>query len=149
MVKKKGKVEGIVVSCFHITERKKAEHALKKSEDKFAKIFSSSPNPICITALDGGNFIDVNESFLHFTGYSREEIIGHNAADLNLWVGDDNPIKLRKTLFEAGSLCNYEINSRRKSGELRTGLFSGNLIEIDGKLCMALVITDITEQKLA
>ena len=42
-----------------------------------------------------------------------------------------------------------QINSRRKSGELRTGLFSGNLIEIDGKLCMALVITDITEQKWA
>ena len=148
-VKKNGKVEGTVTLISNVTERRKAEEALRKSEEKFSKVFTAGLNPICIITLEDAKFIDANESFLRFTGYTREEVIGHSGAELNLWVGNDDPTKADKKFFEAGKLYNFEINSRRKSGEIRTGLFSSNLIEIEGKLCLVTMITDITEQKWA
>jgi PAS domain S-box-containing protein len=149
VVKKNGKPESSVTLISNVTERRKAQEALRKSEEKFSKVFAASLNPICIVTLEDAKFIDVNESFLRFTGYTREELIGHSGAELNLWAAEDDPCQAVKKFFEAGKLYNFEINSRRKSGELRAGLFSSNIIEIEGKLCLVTVITDITEQKWA
>jgi two-component system NtrC family sensor kinase len=149
VVKKDGKIDGTVTVIHNITERHRSEEALRKSEEKFSRLFSASWNPICIVDLDKGHFIDVNDSFLRYCGYSREEIIGHSALELGLWVNKEDLQKMIKRFYKSGSVYNYEIDSRTKNGETRTGLFSGNFIEIGGKLCLATVITDITEQKWA
>jgi PAS domain S-box-containing protein len=132
-----------------ISERKMAEEALRASEEKFSKVFNSSLNAICIVTVEGETILDINDSFTKFTGYTREEIIGHHAAELNIWVNKEEPARLLETLIENGRLYNFEINSRMKSGEVRTVLLSAEIINIAGKPCMILVITDITEQKRA
>ncbi|MEQ8958059.1 MAG: cache domain-containing protein, partial [Coleofasciculus sp. C2-GNP5-27] len=60
--------------------------ALRLSEEKFALAFRSSPNPITITTLAEGTFIEVNESFLKITGYDLEDVIAHTSIELNFWV---------------------------------------------------------------
>jgi PAS domain S-box-containing protein len=95
---------------------------------------------------DKGNFIEINESFIRFTGYNREEAIGSTPAKLGLWVTTDNAREINKILREKGRLNNEEVQSRMKSGEIRTGLFSAETIDIGGTKCIILEITDITEQ---
>jgi PAS domain S-box-containing protein len=132
--------------CRDMTEHNRAEQALRESEEKFSKAFTSSPNPICIFTIEDHKFIEVNESFIRFSGYSREEIIAHTPKQLNLWVEPGELEKMGNILRETGKLDNYTVKSRMKSGEIRTGLFSADIMDISGKKCTIIVITDITEQ---
>ncbi|TAF30454.1 MAG: response regulator, partial [Oscillatoriales cyanobacterium] len=49
---------------------------LRFSEEKFAKAFRSSPNPITITRLKDGSHLEINDAFCQTIGYSVAEIIG-------------------------------------------------------------------------
>ncbi|OGO01989.1 MAG: hypothetical protein A2Y90_01145 [Chloroflexi bacterium RBG_13_52_12] len=136
----------MIAVAVDITELKKMEAALRESEEKFSKAFSSSPNAVCLVSVEESTFLEINESFTRFTGYSKEEIIGHTPYELELWVNQDDMKKMAKSLQETGSLINEEIRSKMKSGEIRTGLFSAQTIDIGGNKRMILVITDITDQ---
>jgi PAS domain S-box-containing protein len=130
-----------------ITERKKAEESLRESEEKFSKAFNVSGNAICITSLSDNKYVEINEAYTLFTGYTREEVIGHTAADLKLWAYPEELKHLQTILTATGKFTNVEIYSRMKSGEIRTGLSSAELIYIGGKPCRIVVIIDITERK--
>jgi PAS domain S-box-containing protein len=64
--------------------RRKAETALRQSEERFAKFFRLSPVAAAICTLDGFKLIEVNEAFKTMTGYAEEEVVGRNATDLRL-----------------------------------------------------------------
>ncbi len=130
-------------------ERKQAEEALQESEEKFSKAFRSSPNAIVITTIAEGRFIDVNDSFLKLTGYTREEVIGNTAENLNMWADIKDRAKMLRVLKKDGSVRNHEYNFRIKSGEIRTWLFSAELIDIGNELCNISINLDITDQKRA
>lgn len=130
-----------------ITEHRYAEEALRESEEKFSKAFRASPDIITISTLEDGRFIEVNDSFTHYSGYSREEVMGRRAADLGGWAGPEKRTRLIRRLKKEGRVRNIEVTSVTKTGEIRFGLFSADLIEIGGKPCIIAVVSDITEQK--
>jgi PAS domain S-box-containing protein len=130
-------------------ERELAEQALRESEEKFSSAFKTNPNAICIVSVADGTFIEVNESFCRFTAYSHEEIIGRSPFDLNLFVNQEELDRMATALQENGRVDNREFQSRRKSGEVRLGLFYAEVINIGSKPCVILVITDITERRRA
>jgi len=103
---------GFVASYMDITERKRAEMKLYLA----ASVFSHALEGIMITTADGV-IIDINESFSRITGYSREEVIGHNPRMLK--SGHQTPefyAQMWNDLKEKGHWYG-EIWNRRKSGE--------------------------------
>jgi PAS domain S-box-containing protein len=130
-----------------ITERKQAEQRLQESEEKFSKAFRSSADAICITSLRDNRFIEINEAFTRFTGYTREETIGHSSVALDLWAKEEDLERWQNALQEKGKVYNAEFHSRMKSGEIRIGLASAETINIGGEPCRITVIADITERK--
>jgi PAS domain S-box-containing protein len=66
-------VSGIVVSSRDITDLKRAEEALRRSEAKYRAIYAASPDYVYITDVEG-KFVDANPAFLNWTGLSREEL---------------------------------------------------------------------------
>jgi PAS domain S-box-containing protein len=139
----------LIASVTDITNIKSIERNLRESEEKFSKAFSSSPNAVCLVDTETSKFLEINDSFVRFSGYKVEEIIGHTPDELNLWVNPEDTANMGKILVATGSLNNMEIQSRAKSGEILTGLFSAQTINIGDKRRMILVITDISEQKKA
>ncbi|MBN3887529.1 MAG: response regulator [Nostoc sp. JL34] len=122
-------------------------HERTKAEEKFAKVFRSSPNPIAIATVSEARFIDVNPSFLKMSGYCLEEVIGDTAAELNL---GKNTVAIAQTiqlLPETGSLYNLEFEFSTKSGEFKTILISLELLDLAGVPCALLIANDITERK--
>lgn len=119
----------------------------QQAEEKFAKAFSSSPSPIMISSLTDGRFIDANSSFLRMTGYALEEIIGNSFLELNLGISPQKYTNTMQQLLEKGSLQNHEIEFRTKSGEVRIGLLSAELIELSGTQCVLTTFNDITERR--
>jgi two-component system NtrC family sensor kinase len=138
----------LTVFVHNITARKKAEKALRESEEKFSKAFRTSPEIIAITAVKEGRYIDVNDSFTLATGYSRDEVLGKTSIDLRIWAKADDRLKMFKVLQKQGRVRNLEIDQRMKSGEIRTWLFSAEPININGEACLIGVSFDITERKL-
>jgi PAS domain S-box-containing protein len=72
-------VAAVVVNFRDITERKRAA-------ERFAKAFRAHPTPMSIARLADAKALDVNEAWLRLGGFSREEVVGRNARQLNVWV---------------------------------------------------------------
>ncbi|MDD4168862.1 MAG: PAS domain S-box protein, partial [Desulfotomaculaceae bacterium] len=133
-----------------ITDRKQAEKLLRLSEKKFSKAFNAGPNPMAITTIESGRIIDANDKFLSFFGYSRQEVLNHTITDLNIYENPEYRAKIIHLIANQRSIKNLDINFRNKSGEIRIGLFSSDVIVISGEQQYLLsVINDITELKQA
>ncbi|MGO9614448.1 MAG: sensor histidine kinase [Dissulfurispiraceae bacterium] len=129
------------------TALKIAEDPLKLSEEKFFRVFRSSPDWIAISSLFEGRFIDVNDAFLKHTGYSRNEVIGRTSFELGLWVDPKEREKMVTLLLEQGEIRDHETKFRMKSGEILTMQRSSELIDYGSEKCMLTITRDITERK--
>lgn len=144
-----GKAIGIQGFARDITDHKLAEIALSESEEKFSKAFRCSPDPITITTLEEGRFIDVNDSFLRITEYERDEVIGRTSFDLNIWVHPEDRLRVKAALQNEGAVVNQEFEFRRKSGETFVVLSSAEIISLGGEQCLIFVNHDISLRKQA
>jgi PAS domain S-box-containing protein len=132
-----------------ITAQKQAQDALRRSEERFARVFHASPVGIAISRLADGVFIEVNETWLTMSGYRREEVVGQSGTALGLWSTPQDRERLLTTVRDQGAIRLQETRYRRRSGEVRDSLMSFEMIEIDGEPCLLGTIQDITERKQA
>lgn len=133
----------------NIRMRRKSEESLRISEEKFSKIFRSSPDWIAISRLSDNRYIDVNEAYLKTTGFSRDEVIGKTPFELGIYANEQDRYRLLEILREQGRVLQQEMVFRMKSGELRTVQRSAETIEVGGELLAISIVRDITEEKTA
>ena len=132
-----------------IVELEQMTESLATSEEKFSKAFKYSADGIGILGLEDEIYIDANEAFVSLFGYTREEIIGHRSVEFNLWVDAQAREDAFREIRERQSFFAKEASWRTKSGAIRIGLYSADLIDIKGKRCILFVVHDITERKQA
>ena len=96
-----------------VTEQKKAESALRSSEQQYRLLFEKNLAGVAISTLDG-TMLDCNDAWAQMLGYTREEIRGCKAKDF--YVNPDERESLREELAQAGVLCTREVQLRRKDG---------------------------------
>src|SRR5262245_15732384 len=125
---------GLVMSE-EITERKRAEEALRQSEKKFSTIFATIPDMVTIVRLKDAVVLDVNDAWTKHTGYQKSERIGKSGDEINLYVEPELRARQIKQLIETGEINNAEADYRRKDGSLMHGLMSARSIELDGEQC--------------
>ena len=147
-VRKEGVSSPIVRGIAHdVTEQKRAEAALRRSEEKFSKAFHSSPVEMWITTLEEGRFLDINETVERNTGYTRDEVIGRTKLELGLWVEPADRAAIVEEVKKKGRVIAREIQIRSKSGEIGTKLYSAELLTIGREQCLLAVCEDITDRK--
>jgi diguanylate cyclase (GGDEF)-like protein/PAS domain S-box-containing protein len=127
----------------------KAGDALRASEERYRTAFQVSLDAANISRLEDGKFIDVNEAFIKYTGYAREEVIGRTVREFNLWVNPEDRKKMTESLRQNSISLNLEAGFRRKDGTTIWGVLSASKIELDGAPCVLTVVRDITEAKAA
>jgi PAS domain S-box-containing protein len=131
-----------------ITERKKAELALKESEEKFKLAFQTSPDSVNINRLSDGLFIAINEGFTRITGYTEEDIFSKTSLEINIWVNPEDRTKLIQELKKNGRVTNLEAKFRFKNDHIVFGLMSASIISINNELCIISITRDISERKI-
>ncbi len=124
---------------------------IKQSEERFAKAFQAGSNLMAISEMESGLFINVNDSFLQTTGYTRDEVIGKTAQELNLFynIRDRDRDRVLNMVRESGFAKDEEVQIRVKTGRPRIGLFSVSRMTIGEIPCWLTTMTDITERKQA
>lgn len=130
-----------------ITERKRAEEAIRQSEKRFSQVFHTSPIPIVLTTLADGRYIEVNDACLQLTGFTRAEVIGNTSIGINVWANPADRLKLTQPLQTSGSVRNLESIIQTKSGQLRNVLFSAEVLELNKQPHILCFVYDITELK--
>jgi PAS domain S-box-containing protein len=143
-----GKTASLHGTLQDITARKKAERALRNSEEKFSVAFQNIPDAILISTLAEGDIVEANDSFFRITGLTREGIQGKTIPELNLW-DEKERLKFVNDLARQGRVVNLEGWFRKPDGEIAIGLISAEIIQLGEKKCVLRVLRDITEQKRA
>lgn len=131
-----------------ITDRKRAEEALRESEQKYRALFEDSRDAIYITTREG-EFIDANQAAFDLLGYGREEMVALNARQL--YVNASNGGRFQKEIEQKGFVRDYEVKLRKKGGAEMDCLFSVSVRRApDGRiLAYQGIIRDITKRKRA
>ncbi|MCL1471916.1 PAS domain S-box protein [Argonema antarcticum] len=142
-------IADLISLALEARERQRAEAGRRSSEAKLASAFRSSPDPIGLVTFPQGRYIEVNDSFCNFFGYDRAQTIGRTVRDLNIWVNLEERNKIVQSVQEKRAIRNCEVDVRTASGEIKTVLFSAELIEIDGQECLLGTKKDITDRKKA
>jgi len=137
-------VIGVIGFALDITEHKKMEDALRESELLFNTTFHSIPDPVTLSALKDGRFMEINNAFVNVSGFSREEVMGHTSLELNIWDNPEDRQRIIQLLKRGGHVFNMDVNLRRKSGEVFPALCSASAIKIGGQPCLIIVTHDIT-----
>ncbi len=132
-----------------ITQRKLAEEALRLSEQKFALSFANNPAAIALTRLDDGMFLDVNDTWLALTGYTRDEAIGHSARQMRIWPSPESASRFVEELKNKGTLRGWEQEFLKKSGEVYVAELSAQVLTIRGEPVVLSTLVDITVRKRA
>jgi two-component system, cell cycle sensor histidine kinase and response regulator CckA len=129
-----------------VTERKRAEQALKQSEERFSRVFAASPIAITICTLDGGRMLDANESFLAMLGHEQNELVGRTDVKLGFWKNEADRERVVQKVREGQLVRDEQCTLRTKTGEERQALVSAEAIYVNTERCVLFILHDNTER---
>jgi PAS domain S-box-containing protein len=145
-----GRVTGLEGFLIDSTERKRAEDALRKSEEMFRNVFDWANDAVMLHTLtteeSPGRFIDVNQVACLMLGYTRDELLTMGPPDI---VPAELHLQLREIIREADSKKSvlFETRFRRKDGSTFPVESSGHLINQQGKMIWISHIRDVSDRK--
>ena len=139
-----GKIIGASKISRDITDQRKSQQAIEKSEAHYRMLMEQAADGIFVS--DGqGKYIDVNIAGCNMMGYSRQELLGMNVIDLLM---EDELPRLATQIgqLQTGEIVVSEWKFKRKDGSWFPGELIGRVLP-DGS--MQGILRDVTEQKKA
>jgi PAS domain S-box-containing protein len=128
------------------SESEARNQALRKSEEKFHKLFVNSPGILSVNTAVGLFYQDANDRFFEVTGYHRNEVIGRTVRDLGIISNEDIEF-LGSELQQSRRVKNHEVHFITKSGEKRLASLTIDTVDIDGIPHFVVIANDITETR--
>jgi PAS domain S-box-containing protein len=139
----------ILALLWQRAQRRKTQTELRKSEEKFSKAFQRSPLAFTLASFVDYRLVEVNETFERYSGWRRDEVIGRTPFEIKFWVDMSQRSAFVEQLQGQGAVRGMEIAFRRKDGQVRIGLVSSELIDLNGEPCVLSLIADVTQSKHA
>jgi len=129
--------------------RLKAEQSLDEGEERFRKIFQTSPVAISITTLEEGRLLDANEAYWKLMGFDPESAMGQTTVELAIWENKGQRQKFVAKLKERKSLRNPAYGFVNRNSDKRITATYYDLIDLGTEPAILSMFYDITDQKRA
>jgi PAS domain S-box-containing protein len=127
--------------------RRRAEIALRQSEERFATTFRFAPVPMLLTTLDGHRILNVNHAFLTLTDWGHDSVVGRKPAEIELFESAATRREIEKKIAESGAFRGHEVQVKTRTGDLVACLASAETVSINGQFCIVAAFQDISDRK--
>ena len=138
---------GSVVEFQDVTDHKAAENLLKRSEDRYRRLFETAQDGILILDAQEGRIMDVNPFLAKLLGYSKEELLSKELWEIGLFKDIDANREAFKTLQEKGYVRYDDLPLKTKDGQKKEVEFVSNVYKVGDGEVVQCNIRDVTERK--
>lgn len=144
----------ILATVYDITERVKAEQALKNSEARYRDLFNNAQDAIFLHSIEPdnrpGRFMAVNDQACQALGYTRDELLQMDVTDISpTAASDDETTTAVMGELARGGKITFEAVHRRKDGSHLPVEISAHRFTQDGRAMILSIARDISERKRA
>jgi len=140
--------EKFFFSCFRdITKRKKAEQALRESEQKFKTIFDNATDGILVADPETRKYLTGNKMICQMLGYSLEEIKNLEVKDIHPKDSLSEDLRKFEKVLKREIRLSEDVPVRRKDGSIFYVDINTSFLVLGGKECLMGIFRDITERK--
>ena len=137
---------GVLWNVIDITERKKAEDALREKEDRYRTLLDQATDAIFVSDMNG-HFIDVNRKACEGLGYTREELLALSLSDVDPYAEAEQHAEKVWGKLSSNKTVTIESKHRRKDGSSFPVEIHVGMLEINGHPAILGIARDISERK--
>ncbi len=140
--------ECIRVYSVDVTQRRRAEDALRESEHRYSVIHDKAPFAIALTNVAAGTIVSVNDTFSRMFEFTREELVGRTSLELGI-ADPETQARVAEEFRRRGSVRDFEVRRRTKSGAELVLSLNLDRVKVRGEDLVLTSIQDITARKRA
>ena len=137
----------MLFSFVDLEDRRRAETALRQSEERFSCAFRLSPVPMVISSLLDRRILDANDAFTTLFKHDRSVAIGRSKAELKIWQDMDARGVVEARLEQTGSIPTTPVRLHASCGKPLDCLLSSQSVTIQGEPSVLTVMQDVTDQR--
>ena len=119
---------------------------MRENEHKYSTIFQLSPIALGLVNVATSEVVEVNDVWLDQFGYSRKDVIGHTALELNFWDQPEDRLAMIEQLRQHDRIDKYEIRHRHRDGHVLICLMSARLFDLEKGKMFIFSLLDVTRQ---
>lgn len=119
--------------------------ALRRSEERFRRIFDHSNDAIFLVDVENDAILDVNARACQMLGFTRDEF--HSLPMSAIHPNEMARIRaFAKSVFDSGSGFTDELSCLTKKGDILRAEISATIVPLDDRLCMVASVRDVSER---
>jgi two-component system cell cycle sensor histidine kinase/response regulator CckA len=130
-----------------ITERRRAEEALRRSEEQYRLLFEANPYPMWVFDSETFRFLAVNDAAIAHYGYSRDEFLAMTILDIR--APEDVPVARVLAAAGTGPARRGDWRHRKKDGTIIDVEITREVLDLAGRSARLVLVRDITDLKRA